>query len=329
MKRQIGIYAIEFVCVCIFSVCGFFFVSKNSALMLLLLGLILIGIHVIDMSLRQKKLVALNDYLNRILSGEESMEIESMEEGELSILKTNLFKVMTLLMHQREYMKDEKTRMATAMADISHQLKTPLTSIMVMNELLEGETDDEKRSELLKTQSEQLDKMNWLVQTLLKISKFDAKCVELKREETNVKDMIKKTVEPFLISMELKGIKLVNLTSDKPITCDINWTSEALQNILKNCIEHVNENDRITISDEETNLYTAVNITDTGCGIAEEDIDHIFERFYRGKNSSSDSVGIGLALSKTIIDEQKGEVSVQSKVGEGTSFIIKFYKTII
>ena len=329
MKRQIGIYAIEFVCVCIFSVCGFFFVSKNSALMLLLLGLILIGIHVIDMSLRQKKLVALNDYLNRILSGEESMEIESMEEGELSILKTNLFKVMTLLMHQREYMKDEKTRMATAMADISHQLKTPLTSIMVMNELLEGETDDEKRSELLKTQSEQLDKMNWLVQTLLKISKFDAKCVELKREETNVKDMIKKTIEPFLISMELKGIKLVNLTSDKPITCDINWTSEALQNVLKNCIEHVNENDRITISDEETNLYTAVNITDTGCGIAEEDIDHIFERFYRGKNSSSDSVGIGLALSKTIIDEQKGEVSVQSKVGEGTSFTIKFYKTII
>ena len=329
MKRQIGIYAIEFVCVCIFSVCGFFFVSKNSALMLLLLGLILIGIHVIDMSLRQKKLVALNDYLNRILSGEESMEIESMEEGELSILKTNLFKVMTLLMHQREYMKDEKTRMATAMADISHQLKTPLTSIMVMNELLEGETDDEKRSELLKTQSEQLDKMNWLVQTLLKISKFDAKCVELKRDETNVKDIIKKTVEPFLISMELKGIKLVNLTSDKPITCDINWTSEALQNILKNCIEHVNENDRITISDEETNLYTAVNITDTGCGIAEEDIDHIFERFYRGKNSSSDSVGIGLALSKTIIDEQKGEVSVQSKVGEGTSFTIKFYKTII
>lgn len=329
MKRQIGIYAIEFVCVCIFGVCGFFFVSRKGALLILFLGLILIAFHAIDIALRQKKLTALNDYLNRILSGEESMEIESMEEGELSILKTNLFKVMTLLMHQREYMKDEKTRLASAMADISHQLKTPLTSIMVMNELLEGETDDAKRSDLLKTQSEQLDKMNWLVQTLLKISKFDARCVELKREDTNVKDMIKKTIDPFLISMELKGIKLVNLTSEKPITCDINWTAEALQNILKNCIEHVKENDTITISDEETNLYTAVNITDMGCGIEPEDIDHVFERFYRGKNSSSDSVGIGLALSKTIIDEQKGEVSVQSKVGEGTSFKIKFYKTII
>jgi signal transduction histidine kinase len=265
-----------------------------------------------------------------------------MEEGELSILKTNLFKVMTLLMHQRAYLKDEKIHLANAIADISHQLKTPLTSLMMMNDLLENESDEEKRRELLATQSGSLDRMNWLVQTLLKISKLDAKCVELKKDAILTKDLVDKVTEPFLLSMEQGGIRCMNLLGDGSIeaakvkekntniiTCDINWTTEAIQNIVKNCVEHMKEGDTLTISGEETTLYTAIRITDTGCGIDAEDLPHIFERFYRGKNSSSNSVGIGLALAKTIIEEQKGEIAVASKVGEGTSFVIKFYKSII
>ena len=309
---------------------------------------------------RNKNLTALNDYLNRILAGDESMEIESMEEGELSILKTNLFKVMTLLMHQRAYLKDEKIHLANAIADISHQLKTPLTSLMMMNDLLENESDEEKRRELLATQSGSLDRMNWLIQTLLKISKLDAKCVELKKDAILTKDLVDKATEPFLLSMEQGGIRYVNLLGDGSIeaakvkekntedntesreesvaersgerniiTCDINWTTEAIQNIVKNCVEHMKEGDTLTISGEETTLYTAIRITDTGCGIDAEDLPHIFERFYRGKNSSSNSVGIGLALARTIIEEQKGEIAVASKVGKGSAFTIKFYKSIV
>ena len=301
--------------------------------MLFGLGAILIGIQILERVQRNKKLTALNDYLNRILAGDESMEIESMEEGELSILKTNLFKVMSLLMHQRAYLKDEKIHLANAIADISHQLKTPLTSLMMMNDLLENESDEEKRRELLSTQSDSLERMNWLIQTLLKISKLDAKCVELKKDTILTKNLVDKATEPFLISMELGGIRYVNMPGESAerniITCDINWTTEAIQNIVKNCIEHMEEGDTLTISGEETTLYTAITITDTGCGIDAEDLPHIFERFYKGKNSSSNSVGIGLALAKTIIEEQKGEIAVTSKVGEGTSFTIKFYKSIV
>ncbi len=333
MRKYLNLLIIEIVCVFVFTACGFFFVSKMSALPLMGLGIVLIAIQFFDLYQRNKKLISLNDYLYRIIAGDESLELKSMEERELSVLKTNLFKTMTLLMHQRQYMKEEKVRMANAMADISHQLKTPLTSIMVMNDLLESENDEGKRREMLQTQSVQLERMNWLVQTLLKISKFDAKCVELKKEDISTRSIIERSIKPFMISMDLKGIRFVNLISDDEnnttISCDINWTAEALQNIMKNCIEHMKEGDTLTVSDEETTLYTALTISDTGCGIEEEDIDHIFERFYRGKNSSSDSVGIGLALSKTIIDEQKGEVSVKSKAGEGTTFTVKFYKTII
>lgn len=354
MKKTKGVIIAEFACVLVFAACGFFFVAKPAALMLLGLGAILIGIQILERVQRNRKLIALNDYLNRILAGDESMEIESMEEGELSILKTNLFKVMTLLMHQREYLKDEKIHLANAIADISHQLKTPLTSLMMMNDLLENESDEEKRRELLATQSDSLERMNWLIQTLLKISKLDAKCVELKKDTILTKNLVDKATEPFLISMELGGIRYVNMLEDSHpvtfgennaekgletntgisagkniITCDINWTTEAIQNIVKNCIEHMEEGDTLTISGEETTLYTAITITDTGCGIDAEDLPHIFERFYKGKNSSSNSVGIGLALAKTIIEEQKGEIAVTSKVGEGTSFTIKFYKSII
>ena len=354
MKNAKSVIIAEFACVVVFTACGFFFVSGRAALMLFGLGAVLIGIQILERVQRNKKLTAMNDYLNRILAGDESMEIESMEEGELSILKTNLFKVMTLLMHQRAYLKDEKIHMANAIADISHQLKTPLTSLMMMNDLLENESDEEKRKELLATQSASLDRMNWLIQTLLKISKLDAKCVELKKDSILTKDLVDKVTEPFLINMELGGIRYVNMlggsrvVADEEkntgkdaeqstegskegniITCDINWTTEAIQNIVKNCIEHMKEGDSLTISDENTTLYTSIIITDTGCGIDAVDLPHIFERFYKGKNSSSNSVGIGLALAKTIIEEQKGEIAVTSKVGEGSTFIIKFYKSII
>ena len=271
----------------------------------------------------------LNTYLEKVLSDDDPPEIFDIEEGELSILKSNIYKVTTKLKYQKELLKQDKVTLATAMADISHQLKTPLTSMMVMNDLLKSEEDGEKREEFLKTQSDQLDRMNWLIQTLLKLSKLDAGSVLLTKEDIAADELIKDVMKPFEIQMDIKNISFVSEISDALVMCDKNWTVEAIQNIVKNCIEHMDEGGSLKVSLIDTNIFSQILINDTGCGIAAEDIPHVFERFYRGKNAGKDSVGIGLALAKTIIENQHGEISVKSEAGVGSTFDIKLYKTII
>ena len=271
----------------------------------------------------------LNTYLEKVLSDDDPPEILDIGEGELSILKSNIYKVTTKLKYQKELLKQDKVTLATAMADISHQLKTPLTSMMVMNDLLKSEEDGEKREEFLKTQSDQLDRMNWLIQTLLKLSKLDAGSVLLTKEDIAADELIKDVMKPFEIQMDIKNISFVSEISDALVMCDKNWTVEAIQNIVKNCIEHMDEGGSLKVSLIDTNIFSQILINDTGCGIAAEDIPHVFERFYRGKNAGKDSVGIGLALAKTIIENQHGEISVKSEAGVGSTFDIKLYKTII
>ena len=244
-------------------------------------------------------------------------------------LKTNIYKATTTLNHQKELLAEDKLRMANAIADISHQLKTPLTSMMVMNDLLKTEEDADKRKEFLNTQSTQLDRMNWLIQTLLKLSKLDAGTIELKSESIFDKDLILEALKPFDIQMDLRGISNIVNTIGTSFKCDKNWTIEAIQNIIKNCIEHMESGGTLTISSEDTNIYNQIIIADMGCGIAKEDLPHIFERFYKGKNAIKDSVGIGLALAKSIITSQHGDILVESKEGIGTKFFIRFYKTLI
>ena len=271
----------------------------------------------------------LNSYLEKVLSDDDPPGILDQEEGELSILKSNIYKVTTKLKFQKELLRQDKVTLATAMADISHQLKTPLTSMMVMNDLLKSEEDSKKRDEFLKTQSEQLDRMNWLIQTLLKLSKLDAGSVVLTKEDVSADNLIKEVMKPFEIQMDIKNISYVSNITYASVMCDKNWTVEALQNIVKNCIEHMYEKGSLKISVTDTNIFSQILISDTGCGIASEDLPHVFERFYRGKNAGKDSVGIGLALAKTIIESQHGEINVESEEGVGSTFDIKLYKTVI
>ncbi len=271
----------------------------------------------------------MNTYLEKVLSGDDPPEILDIEEGELSILKSNIYKVTTKLKYQKELLRQDKVTLAMAMADISHQLKTPLTSMMVMNDLLKSEEDRDKKEEFLKTQSDQLDRMNWLIQTLLKISKLDAGSVVLAKEDVPADALVKEVMKPFEIQLDIKDISYERKIPDAFVMCDKNWTVEAIQNIVKNCIEHMDEGGSLKISLTDTNVFSQILITDTGCGIAAEDIPHVFERFYRGKNAGKDSVGIGLALAKTIIESQNGEISVESEAGIGSTFEIKLYKTII
>ena len=311
------------------AVLAFCFAGYVAGCIVLTSGIVLCIVFAVYTRNRYKDIDDLNTYLSKVLSGNDVPDITDQEEGELSILKTNIYKATTTLKFQKELLADDKKMLADAIADISHQLKTPLTSMMVMNDLLLNEDDVQKREEFLKTQSTQLGRMNWLIQTLLKLSKLDAGTALIKSEEIKGSVLVADALKPFEIQMELKNIGKKISGSETEINCDRNWTLEAVQNIIKNCIEHMEEGGELGIEISETNLYSEIKITDTGCGIDEADLPHIFERFYKGKNASGDSVGIGLALAKTIMTSQHGDIIVESVVDEGSTFYIRFYKTII
>jgi len=315
--------------VAVSAVIGFCFGGPVAGCTVLLTGTLICIVFALYTRKRYKDIDDLNTYLSKVLSGNDVPDITDQEEGELSILKTNIYKATTTLKFQKELLADDKRMLADAIADISHQLKTPLTSMMVMNDLLLNEEDAAKREEFIKTQSSQLGRMNWLIQTLLKLSKLDAGTALLKNEDIKSSVLVSDALKPFEIQMELKDIAKNITGPDIDITCDKNWTLEVIQNIIKNCIEHMDEGGLLRIETSETNLYTQIAVSDTGCGIDESDLPHIFERFYKGKNASKDSVGIGLALARTIMTSQHGDIIVESNKGEGSTFFVRFYKTIV
>jgi signal transduction histidine kinase len=276
---------------------------------------------------RYKEIEELSGYLRNISNGNYSMDIRDNEEGELSILKNEIYKVTLMLSKQGEFLKKDKEKLADAISDISHQLKTPLTSMMVMIDLLSEENLNlEKRIEFTKNIEMQLERMDWLLTSLLKLSKIDAGTITFKKDKVKVSELIKKAMSPLLIPMELKEQKLiVDGNENTSFTGDLNWSIEAIVNIVKNCIEHTKNKGVISIFYEENPLYTEIKILDNGSGIEKEDLPYIFKRFYKGKNASVGSVGIGLAMAKSIIVSQNGDMSVRSKKNQGTEFSIKFY----
>lgn len=308
-------------------ICAFF--CKICAVLCLTLGIILIIIFTVVTKRRYKNLNDLNDYLSLVCKGIYDMNIDDNTEGELSILKNNLYKVITLLQSQNEYLKNDKLYLADSIADISHQLKTPLTSMMVMCELLENEENPDKRQEFVSVINNQLSKMKWLITNILKISKLDADATEFKRDEVSILSVLDDCLKPFALTAELKNIAIQNGANDFVFNGDESWTVEAVSNIVKNCLKHTNDGGKIIIASDSTNLYNKLTISDNGCGIAEEDLPHIFERFYHGKNSSKDSVGIGLALAKTVFEKENASVTVESEQGRGSVFEIRFYKSVV
>ena len=328
-KDYFKMIIITCITVAVSAVIGFCFGGLVAGCTVLLTGTLLCIVFALYTRKRYKDIDDLNTYLSKVLSGNDVPDITDQEEGELSILKTNIYKATTTLKFQKELLADDKRMLADAIADISHQLKTPLTSMMVMNDLLLNEEDAAKREEFIKTQSSQLGRMNWLIQTLLKLSKLDAGTALLKNEDIKSSVLVSNALKPFEIQMELKDIAKNITGPDIDITCDKNWTLEVIQNIIKNCIEHMDEGGLLRIETSETNLYTQIAVSDTGCGIDESDLLHIFERFYKGKNASKDSVGIGLALARTIMTSQHGDIIVESNKGEGSTFFVRFYKTIV
>lgn len=295
----------------------------------LVLGIALIIIFIVYTKKRYDKINELDLYLSRVVAGDFDMNIAENTEGELSILENNLFKVITMLKASNEAVTNDKIYLADSLADISHQLKTPLTSMMVITDLLKNEQNIENRSEFIGIIETQCEKMRWLISTLLKLSKLDAGTAEFTKTNLEISDIIEKSLEPFALTLDLRNIELVKSIKPFDFNGDKNWSVEAIQNIIKNCIEHTDDKGRLSIITDTTNLYNQLVIEDNGCGIAKEDLPHVFERFYHGKNASSDSVGIGLALSKEILKKQNATINVYSEEGIGTKFEIRFYKSII
>ena len=273
------------------------------------------------------KIRKLSIYANDILNNKYNMDIREYSEGDISNLKNDLYKMTIKLKEQNELSLKDKIYLQDTLSDISHQLKTPLTSMYVINELLyDDKLDKSLKKELLNKSKKGLERIEWLITSLLKMSRLDSGSEKLIFEEVKLINIINKTIEPIRIPLELKNINLnVSCSNDIKVNVDVNWTTEALINILKNAMEHTLENGNINIVCSDNPLYTMISISDDGCGISKKDLPHIFERFYKGM-SNKESIGIGLNMSKKIIENENGNISVKSKENEGTTFIIKLFK---
>ncbi len=280
---------------------------------------------------RYREIEKLSDYLQKISTGNFHLDVRDNYEGELSILKSHIYKVTKMLAEQGTVLHEDKTKLTNAISDISHQLKTPLTSMMVMGELLrDNHLDDDQRIKFTRNLQIQLERMEWLVSSLLKLSKIDAGTITFKKEKVSVDLLVQTATEPLLIPMDI-NMQSLNVKGDEQTAFigDFNWTVEALINILKNCVEHTPKGGEISITFSENALFTEIIISDNGKGIPKEDLPYIFKRFYKGKNASEESVGIGLAMAYSFITSQQGDIEVKSQPDVGTTFTIKFYKQVI
>ena len=256
------------------------------------------------------------------------LQIDSISEDELSILKNEIYKTTIMLKESAENSNKDKINLKKSLEDISHQLKTPLTSILVMldNIIEDPDMDINIRNDFVRDIKRNVVNINFLVQALLKLSKFDANTVHFIKEENDLKSIIKESIKNVSPLCDLRNINIeFNAKEKSKIVCDVKWQIEAITNILKNSIDHSKDNQKVIINIENNNVYSTVEIKDFGDGISKKDISHIFERFYKGENATSDSIGIGLALAKTIIEEDNGNISVESNKN-GTKFTIKYFK---
>ncbi len=264
--------------------------------------------------------------LDRLLHGDQEIRFEEYQEGELAVLQNELSKVVDRLVEQAEAMQREKEYLSDSLADISHQLRTPLTSLNILNSaLLREQVEEEERFQLGKEQAVLLSRMDWLVTSLL-----DAGKVTLEGKRVALRDLVDDALKPLEISAELKEQTIqAKIPPDIFLFVNPEWTAEALGNIIKNCIEHTTQGGHITIAARKRPLLTEVTVTDDGPGIPDEEITHLFERFYRGGSQGKNHAGIGLALTKTIIANQSGTITAENGDTGGAKFTICFHEGTI
>lgn len=267
-------------------------------------------------------------YIEQINRRNYELEIDTISEDELSILKNEIYKTAVMLKEVALNSNKDKLNLKKSLEDISHQLKTPLTSILVLldNLIDEPDMDSSIRNDFIIDIKRNVININFLVQALLKLSKFDANTVHFIKKENDLEMIVKEAIKNVSTLCDLRNINIkLNTLENAKVVCDAKWQIEAITNTIKNAIEHSKDNSSIIINIDNNRVYSKIEVIDFGDGISKRDIKHIFERFYKGENATSNSIGLGLALAKTIIEEDKGTIAVESNESN-TKFTIKYFK---
>ena len=309
-------------------------IIKNKIILVNVLGIFSVSLIVLLLMIlfnhqKDREISEIIKYLEAINNHNYSLEIDTNEEGELSILKNEILKITIMLKEKAEISQRDKINLKESLQNISHQLKTPLTSISIMldNILNDDNMDINIRKEFIEDIIKEIDSINFLVYNILKLSKFDANVIEFDDKINSINDILNESIAKVgKLSNEKHVQILFECKAQYFIKCDRKWQIEAFSNIIKNCLEYTREFGKINITLEDNKLYTKIMIEDEGMGISKEDLPNIFKRFYKGKNAKSDSVGIGLSLAKAIISKDGGEINVRSIVDLGTTFEVIYFK---
>ena len=274
----------------------------------------------------EKDIKKVRAYLKQISNQNYSFNFEDISESEMSNLQQEMYKIVLELKEKSENLAKDREALSNYLADISHQIRTPLMAITAMTDaIIENEASlDENTRRFIYKISNQINQINWLVNNLLKMTQLDTKLVEFDIQKVDVQTLVALAKDNLEIFLEEKNIELkYSLKENIIIEIDKKWMLEALENILKNCIEYSKPNSVIQIECEQNPLHTEIIIIDQGKGISKEGLPKIFDKFYKGRNASSNSFGIGLSLAKSIIERHNGEIKVKSEEGKGTTFLIR------
>ena len=305
-----------------------FYQDPTTGGLVLLTSAIFILLNLMFTVRRYQVIAKLTEEIDEVLHKEVFRPISMYEDGELSILSTQIHKMNKKLEEQQSALLHDKVYLSESLADISHQIRTPLTALnLTCDLLLEENLEPRRRKSLVKEQMKLLDQIDWLISALLKLAKLDARTAKMAKEKVLVINLLRRATEPLGIAMEIKEQTLsVSQTGEESYIGDLYWSAEALLNILKNSMEHTPVGGTISIEVSENVLYTEIIIKDDGEGIHRDDLPHLFERFYKGRSSSQTSVGIGLALARMIITQQGGTIKAENNMDRGAKFTIRFYR---
>jgi len=308
------------------TIIALFILDLQAAILIALISLFWQGYYLIDKYHYYQKLARLGEDLDQILYHNLNLKLDDYTEGELSILASNIEKILTRMREQQALLVKDKHFLADSLADVSHQLRTPLASLnLLFNRLKQKELSQQDYQLIMQDIYRLLNQIERLLDNLLIIAKLDAGAIVFRHDTVKAADLITKAIKPLEIKLELKDIDLqIEVQGD--LQCDFFWTAEALTNVIKNCLEHCSAAGVIKLKSLKNPLYFEITVEDNGTGFDPQDLPHIFERFYRGKNAAPDSIGIGLALARQIVHEQGGTLKAANKANGGALFTFRFYK---
>ena len=311
------------------AICTFF--SIPCAVTVVITSAAFMLFYEVILSQRRDQVMKLCDDIDLILRSDDIISFDEYKEGELSVLSAEIHKMTIRLREQNAALLTEKQFAKEALEDISHQLRTPLTSVMMILGLMnDSGLTEQERMEYLRDLYELLARMKWLIETMLSLSRIEADAVKFAKNAVSCRELIAQSIETVSVTAELKSVEIrTEINGEPEFIGDLHYTSEAIVNLLKNAIEHTPQGGTVTVTANGSNISSNITIADTGEGIPEKELPHIFERFYRSSEYTKNGFGIGLAFAKKVISAQDGSLKAANHKPHGAMFDIHFYKTTI